>query len=94
MGKLQELTNYVTELFNNATDKTQIDNLSKLKNLTEEVSKEQDEIVKEKAELIKDYKSLVQSTSFSGQKPNEQIESESAPQFEDVLKQFIKKEGK
>lgn len=93
MGKLQELTNYVAELFNNATEKTQIDNLSKLKNLTDEAQKEQEELVKKQVELTKDYKSLVQSTSFSGNKPGDNIESKSAPSFEEICKKFEKKEG-
>lgn len=89
MDKLEELKSYVADLFNNATEKTQIDQLSKIQELTSGVESEHKAMVDKNAELIKDYKDLVQHTSFSGSNAPVDPTGCSAPSLEDVLKQFI-----
>lgn len=89
MNKLEELKSYVADLFNNATEKTQIDQLSRIQELTTGVEAEHKAMVDKNAELIKDYKDLVQHTSFSGDNaPTDQVSAQ-APSLEDVLRQFI-----
>ncbi len=90
MGKLDELKNLVAEQFKNATEKQDIEQLAKINNAIEEVSKEQDELVAKNADLVKSYKDLVQHTSFKPDTSN--ATDDVAPQpvsFEDALKNFL-----
>lgn len=91
MGKLDELRQLVAESFKEATDKQEIENLAKINNAIEEVSKEQDELVAKNADLIKSYKDLVQHTSFD---VGDKVIDDVAPtpvSFEDALKDFMSK---
>lgn len=59
MGKLEELKELVSQMFESAEDKTLIDNLSKAQTLVEGAIKEDDQDKKEKAQLLKDYKEAI-----------------------------------
>lgn len=91
MGKLEELKNLVAGMFENATDKSSIENLAKLNNTISEVEAEQASLVDKNAELIKSYKDLVKHTSFNDAKTIEQAKTQvSKPvSFEDALRNFI-----
>lgn len=73
MGKLEELRQLVTEMFESATDKDTIDKVAKINCSIDGVEKEQQELVDKNAELIKDYRSLVKHTSFSSDIPVDDI---------------------
>lgn len=64
MGKLDELRKVVGQMFENATEKEQIEQSVKINNCIDEVEKEQKELIDKDAELIKSYKELVKHTSF------------------------------
>lgn len=95
MGKLDELRQLVADSFKEATEKQEIEQLAKINNAIEEVSKEQDELMAKNADLVKSYKDLVQHTSF---KPDASAVDEIAPKavsFDDALKAFLEsKKGK
>lgn len=91
MGKLDELRQLVAESFKEATEKQEIEQLAKINNAIEEVSKEQDELVAKNADLVKSYKDLVQHTSFD---VGNAVTDDVAPQpvsFDDALKEFLAK---
>lgn len=89
MGKLDELRQLVADSFKEATEKQEIEQLARINNAIEEVSKEQDELIAKNADLVKSYKDLVQHTSFDvGNKVTDDV----APMpvsFEDALKNFM-----
>lgn len=89
MGKLDELKQIVADAFKEATQKQEIEQLAKINNAIEEVSKEQCELMAKNAELIGSYKELVQHTSF---KPDNNVTDDVAPKavsFDDALKEFL-----
>ena len=89
MGKLDELKQIVADAFKEATQKQEIEQLAKINNTIEEVSKEQCELMAKNAELIGSYKELVQHTSF---KPDNNVTDDVAPKavsFDDALKEFL-----
>lgn len=99
MEKLKQLQSFVKELFDKAetTDKTQIDNLVKISNSLEEISKETSEIENKNVELIKSYKDLIKHTSFKNdnidlQQSNldKDIDGAKAPDLEEFLLNFAK----
>lgn len=93
MGKLEELRQIVADAFKEATQKQEIEQLAKINNAIEEVSKEQDDLVAKNADLVKSYKDLVQHTSFKDDGKNG-ANNDIAPQpvsFENALKEFMSK---
>lgn len=61
-------------MFEDATDKAQIEKLATINNSIDAVKKEEDAMVEKNAELIKSYKDLVKHTSFStGDKPGDEL---------------------
>lgn len=67
MNKLEELKQFVAQLFDAATDKTIIEKSAVVSQKIDEIEQEQDLKAKEYQELLKDYKDAVLHTSF---KPN------------------------
>lgn len=103
MEKLKQLQSFVKDLFDKAetTDKSQIDNLVKISNSLEEISKETNEIENKNVELIKSYKDLIKHTSFKNNninlKPsnlNDDIDGTNIPDLEEFLINFAKKSKK
>lgn len=100
MDKLKELQNFVKDLFDKAetTDKSQIDNLVKISNSLEEISKETSDIENKNVELIKSYKDLIKHTSFKNDNINleqsnlnDDIDGAKSPDLEEFLTNFAKK---
>lgn len=90
MTKLQQLRDLVANLFENATEKDDIERLAKVNNSIDEVEAEQQELTEKNADLIKSYKELVKHTSFKEQP--KQVETQptgQAPSLEEALKQFL-----
>lgn len=67
MTQLDELKQFVAQLFDAATDKTIIEKSAVVNQKIDEIAKEQETKDKEYRELLKDYKDAVLHTSF---KPN------------------------
>ena len=63
-NKLDELKQFVAQLFDAATDKTIIEKSAVVNQKIEEIAKEQETKDKEYRELLKDYKDAVLHTSF------------------------------
>lgn len=90
MTKLEQLRDLVANLFENATEKDDIERLAKVNNSIDEVEAEQQELTEKNAELIQSYKELVKHTSFK-EKPK-QVETQptgQAPSLEEALKNFL-----
>lgn len=64
MDKLEELKNYVADLFSAATDKTIIEKSAIVSQKIEEVEKEQTQLRSDYQKLLTDYKDVVLHTSF------------------------------
>ena len=88
-SKLQALKNVVAKMFENATEKEQIENLAKLNNSIDEVEQEQNELTSKNAELIKSYKELVKHTSFKEEPKLDTPTSADLPSFEESLNNFL-----
>ena len=67
MNKLEELKQFVAQLFGAATDRTIIEKSAVVDQKIEEIAQEQQEKEQEYQALLKDYKDAVLHTSF---KPN------------------------
>ena len=67
MNKLEELKQFVAQLFDTATDKTVIEKSAVVNQKIEEIQQEQNKKDQEYRELLKDYKDAIIHTSF---KPN------------------------
>lgn len=67
MSKLEQLKATVAALFENATEKSEIERLAKINNSIDEVESEHKALTEKNAELIKSYKELVKHTSFKEQ---------------------------
>lgn len=90
MTKLEELRQMVAGMFENATEKEDIEKLAKVNNSISEVEKEQKELTEKNAELIKSYKELVKHTSFKEQpKAVETQPTGQAPSLEEALEKFL-----
>lgn len=92
-NKLEELKQFVANLFDAATDKTIIEKSAVVNQKIEEIAKEQDEREKEYRELLRDYKDAVLHTSF---KPNPGDNSGGVPGSFDpeaAFKQFFVDSG-
>lgn len=90
MTKLEQLRQTVAELFENATEKEQIEQLAKVNNSISEVETEMNQMTEKNAELIKSYKELVKHTSFKEQP--KQVETQpagQAPSLEEALEKFL-----
>lgn len=93
MGKLEELTKLVAEMFEQATEKAEIDKLTAIKTSLDGAAEEQKALEQKNAELIKSYKDLVHHSSFSDieSKPADPVGG-TPVSFEDCLAQFIAKQ--
>lgn len=95
MSKLEQLRQTVAQLFENATEKDEIERLAKVNNSIDEVAAEQAELTEKNAELIKSYKELVKHTSFKEQpKKVETQPTGQAPSLEEALKEFLTSKNK
>lgn len=92
MGKLEELTKIVADMFEQATDKADIDRLTAIKTNLDGAVEEQKALEQKNAELIKSYKDLVHHSSFNDTvtKPTDPVGG-TPVSFEDCLAQFIAK---
>ena len=90
MTKLEQLKATVATLFENATEKSDIERLAKINNSIEEVEVEQKALTEKNADLIKSYKELVKHTSFKEQpKFVETQATQPALSLEEALKNFL-----
>lgn len=64
MGSLEQLRNLVAEMFNKAEHKEDIESLTAIKTVCDEVEQEHNKLEAENKELLKDYKELITHTSF------------------------------
>ena len=64
MNKLDELKEYVTKLFENATEKSVIENAAVVSNKIDEIAQEQKRAQEDYNSLLKDYKEVVIHSSF------------------------------
>lgn len=90
MGKLEELRNMVAQMFENATEKEDIEKLAKINGSISGIEQEQQQLVDKNAELIKSYRDLVKHTSFK--EAPKQVETQptgQAPSVEAYLKEFL-----
>lgn len=90
MTKLEELRQVVAQMFENATEKEDIERLAKVNSSIDGVEAEQQELTSKNAELIQSYKELVKHTSFKEQP--KQVESRPTPQapsLEEALDAFL-----
>ena len=86
MGKLEELRQAVADMFENATEKEEIDKVSRLSNIMDDVEKEQKALETENKEILKDYKELIKHVSIErADAPSREVSKE-APKFEDFFK--------
>lgn len=65
MNKLEELKNYVADLFSAATDKTVIEKSAIVSHKIEEIEQEQTQLSSDYQKLLSDYKDAVLHTSFA-----------------------------
>lgn len=94
MNKLEELKNYVAELFSAATDKTTIEKSAVVNQKIEEIQAEQQQLSSDYQNLLKDYKDVVLHSSF---KPSTEDNSGGIPGNFDpdaAFKQFFLSENK
>lgn len=92
-NKLEELKQFVAQLFDAATDKTIIEKSAVVNQKIEEIAKEQEQKEQDYRELLKDYKDAVLHTSF---KPNPGDNSGGVPGSFDpeaAFKQFFVDSG-
>lgn len=95
MSKLDELRKTVAEMFENAVEKEQIEQLAKVNNAIDEVEKENKELTEKNGELIKSYKELVKHTSFEDKPKAVETQSTStAPTLEGFLQEFLASQPK
>lgn len=90
MSKLEQLKATVASLFENATEKSEIERLAKINNSIEEVETEHKALTDKNAELIKSYKELVKHTSFKEQpKFTDTQPANTALSLEEALNNFL-----
>ena len=86
MTKISELKEEVAALMEAATEKEDIDRLSKMSLLMDDAEKEYQALVDENKELLKDYKDVIKHVSVDRPSaPSREISAE-APKFEDFFK--------
>lgn len=88
MTKLDELRSYVTKLFENATDKTVIENAAVVSSKIDEIAAEQDAARKNYDDLLKDYKEVVIHSSFKPIDKNDRGADSPSATFFDANKAF------
>lgn len=91
MSYLDQLKQLVAGMFENATDKQDIDKLSQINTAIDGVQEEQNTLMDKNAELIASYKKVVKHTSFEGENNRNNDISSTPITFEDALKNFIEK---
>ena len=90
MTKLEELRQMVATMFENATQKEDIENLAKVNNAISAVEEENKQLTEKNVELIQSYKELVKHTSFKEQpKAVETQPTGQAPSLEEELSKFL-----
>ena len=92
MGSLQKMKEMVAEMFNKAQNKEDIETLSQLSNVCDEVEAEHNKLQTENKDLMKDYKELIKHTSFKdpNNKPSETIDGVKELKIDEALAQAIK----
>lgn len=92
MGSLQKMKEMVAEMFNKAQNKEDIETLSQLSNVCDEVEAEHNKLQTENKDLMKDYKELIKHTSFKdpNNKPSETIGGVKELNIDEALAQAIK----
>ena len=91
--KTQQLRDLVATLFENATQREQIEGLVRVNDAIDAVEAEQKEMADKNSDLIKSYKELVKHTSFNVA-PKER-ETQAQPQsLEASLQDFLAKQEK
>ena len=90
MGKLNELRQIVSELFDKADQKETIEKAVLVSNKIDEIEKEQELLISKNGELLKSYKDLILHTSFN-EAPSAGNNPAATGQvsFEDMLSKFL-----
>lgn len=78
MNKLEELKNFVADLFSAATDKTTIEKSAIVNQKFEEAQKEQTKLQDDYAHLLNDYKDVVLHSSFKPDNVNSGIPNDTS----------------
>lgn len=81
MNKLEELRNFVADLFGAATDKTTIEKSAIVNQKIDEAAAEQTKLSEDYQNLLKDYKDVVLHTSFKPQSGENTNASAVSPEF-------------
>ena len=95
MNYLDELKQRVAEAFKDATEKKDIDNMSKINTAIERISEEQDQLMAKNKELIAAYKDAVMHPGVSKQaekEPTDVPPVQQAPDFADFVAQAMSKQ--
>lgn len=97
MNYLEELKQRVAEAFENATEKTDIDNMTAINTSIKMVEAEQDQLMAKNKELIAAYKEAVMHPGISGKMdekmdPTNVPESPKMPDFADFIAQNMPKQ--
>lgn len=87
MSKLDDLRNYVAKLFENATDKSVIEQSAVVSSKIDEIVAEQEQQTKNYNELLHDYKEVIVHSSFKPQRNDVGAENPSTVPF-DASKTF------
>lgn len=92
MTKTEQLRALAKGMFERATEKSQIDELSKLMAAVDDVEKENKELTDKTAEAIGAYKASLKHTSFKDapEKIDAQATRTEAPSLEQALAEFLK----
>lgn len=88
-SKTEQLRDLVASLFENATQREQIEGLVKVNTAIDAVEAEQKELTDQNADLIKSYKELVRHTSFRDAPPARETQGATVPSLEASLKDFL-----
>ena len=94
MNYLEELKQRVAEAFKDATEKKDIDNMSKINTAIERISEEQDQLMAKNKELIAAYKDAVMHPGVSKQaekEPTDVPPVQQVPDFADFVAQELSK---
>ena len=96
MGSLQKMKELVADMFNKAQNKEEIETLSQLSNVCDEVEAEHNKLQTENQDLMKDYKELIKHTSFKdpNNKPSETIDGVKELNIDEALAKAIEEFSK
>ena len=92
--KTEQLRDLVASLFENATQREQIEGLVRVNDAIDAVEKEQHEMEEKNADLVKSYKELIKHTSFKVAPSEKETQPKSAPSLEATLNDFLAKQKK